>query len=128
MSIFAVIAIVAIFLASALGGSVSAQTACAGEEICVKYGPCRLDLKKNGFECTETTSSSFVRRVCHDNKHRFLAIQLNDTWYPYCEVDVLDVLQLVAAPSIGRHYNENIRSRSRFDCRNKTLPDYPTCR
>ena len=125
-------ATVALLIASAIGGSANAQVPigeAVGEKICIKYGPCQLDLKKNGFECTAISSSSFVRRVCHDNKHNFLTILLNDTWYPYCDVDVLDVLQLIAAPSIERHYNENFRSgpsgkRSRFDCRDKSMPDF----
>ena len=97
------------------------------ESICVKYGPCELDL--TDFLCFDTDSSSFVRRVCQDEKNRFVVINLGGTWYPYCEVDALSVLQLLSAPSIGRHYNEHFRSkrdgtRGPFDCRDHAMPNY----
>jgi len=105
----------------------------AAEKICIKYGPCGLDLGAYGFECTETARSSFVRRVCHDVKQNFLAVLLNDTWYPHCGVRALDVLGLVTAPSVGRHYNEKFRSNrdgnhGPFDCRDEQMPAYPTAR
>jgi KTSC domain len=99
-----------------------------GETVCVKYGPCPLDLSK--LACTDTVTSSFVRRVCYDEKKRFVAIKLNETWYPYCDVDDKSVRELLSAPSIGKHYNDRFRSRrdgahGPFDCRDRPLPTYP---
>jgi hypothetical protein len=98
------------------------------ESICVKYGPCPMDLST--FKCSGGLSSSYVKRVCHDHDNRFMVIDLAGTWYPHCEVDALSVLELLSAPSIGRHYNEHFRSkpdgtRGPFDCRDNPVPVYP---
>jgi len=60
-------------------------TASASAEIvCVRYGPCPLDL--SSFTCADTSRSSFVKRFCYHAQKKFVAIKLNETWYPYCEV------------------------------------------
>lgn len=96
------------------------------EAVCVKYGPCPLDL--SAFTCTDTARSSFVRRVCYDEPKRFMVIKLNETWYPYCAVDATSVGALLSADSVGRHYNERFRTRGSvhgpFDCRDRPIPNY----
>lgn len=98
----------------------------AAEAVCVKYGPCPLDLAT--FECTDTPRSSFVRRVGYDAPKRFMAILLKTTWYPYCEVDAPSVQALISVPSVGSHYNRFFRSQGSvhgpFDCRDHPLPKY----
>jgi hypothetical protein len=98
-----------------------------GETACVKYGPCPLDL--SSFECVDTPRSSFVRRVCYDEPKRFMAIKLQNTWYPYCAVDRASVDSLLSADSIGRAYNARFRSKpdgthGPFDCRDHPIPSY----
>ena len=98
----------------------------AADTVCVKYGPCPLDLAP--FRCSETPQSSFVRRVCYDAAKQFMVIKLNDTWYPYCEVRPENIGALLSAPSIGSYYNQRFRSqgnrRGPFDCRDHPLPKY----
>lgn len=105
---------------------VSAANVASAESVCVKYGPCPLDLAS--FSCADTPRSSFVRRICYEEPKRFMVIKLKDTWYPYCAVDAASVKSLIEASSIGRHYNETFRSRSGvhgpFDCRDHPLPAY----
>jgi hypothetical protein len=96
------------------------------ETVCVKYGPCKLDLST--FECSDVTSSSFVRRI-YDELNGLMAIKLMDTWYPHCEVDALSARSLRSAPSIGGYYNQHFRSkpngtRGPFDCRDHPMPIY----
>lgn len=101
-------------------------TAASAESVCVKYGPCPLDL--SSFSCTDTPRSSFVGRVCYDAPKKFVAIKLKNVWYPYCEVDAKSVADLLGAPSIGRHYTANFRSHKGvhgpFDCRDHPIPSY----
>lgn len=110
----------------ALGLLITIVGPAKAETVCVKYGPCPLDLA--GFECTDTPRSSFIRRVCYDAPNRFMAIKLNETWYPYCEIDAGTVQGLLTAESAGRFYNANIRSRGSvhgpFDCRDHPMPKY----
>lgn len=37
---------------------------------------------------------------------KFIAIKLNEVWYPYCDVPAEAVDALLQAPSVGRHYND----------------------
>jgi hypothetical protein len=106
-----------------LGASLAARA----DTVCVKYGPCPLDL--SAFACTHTTGSSFVRQVCYDQSKRFMVIKLNETWYPYCEVEAASVQALTSAPSVGTHFNQHFRSapggtRGPFDCREHPMPAY----
>ena len=68
-------------------------------------------------------------RVCYDAPKSFMVIKLNETWYPYCEIDAATVQQLITAGSAGTFYNQNIRSRpdgshGPFDCRDHPMPNY----
>ena len=112
-----------------VGGNAAGQRAPFSKaSICVKYGPCPLDI--SSFTCTDTPKSSFIRRVCYDAPKSFMVIKLKETWYPYCEIDAAIVQRLLSAGSAGKFYNENIRSRpdgshGPFDCRDHPLPNYP---
>ena len=74
-----------VWLALALLLAALSSVLLSAESICVKYGSCQFDVSE--FECSDTTNSSFVRRVCYDAKKRFVVINLAGTWYPHCEVD-----------------------------------------
>jgi KTSC domain len=98
------------------------------EPICVKYGPCHLDVST--FTCTDTPRSSFVRRVCYDAAKSFMVIKLKESWYPYCTIDAATVQALITADSVGSFYNARIRSgpdgsHGPFDCRDHPMPEYP---
>ena len=95
--------------------------ALAAEEACVKGHKC---ISLDRFACTETVSS-LVDRVCYMEATRYLVIKLRDTYYPYCEVPPQVVAALLAAPSKGRYYNQNIKSSSAnraYDCRDHPVP------
>lgn len=116
-----------VLLALLAGGVSTLADGVRAESVCVKYGPCPLSL--SGFKCTDTPRSSFIRRVCYDAGKRFMAIKLQETWYPYCEVDASTVQGLLSAESAGRFYNANIRSKrdgthGPFDCRDHPMPSF----
>lgn len=91
----------------------------SGETVNVKYrGP--VDLAP--FACETVTRSSFVRRVCYDRREQYMIINLDGTYYHYCEIDAGTVSQLLGASSMGRYYNSKIKGR--FDCRTKRAPPY----
>jgi hypothetical protein len=74
------------------------------------------------FTCETITRSSFIERVCYDQQNTYMLIELNGTWYHYCEIDTDTVSSLLAAESMGRYYNASIKGR--FDCRTHRVPDY----
>jgi hypothetical protein len=94
------------------------------ETVDVKYrGP--VDLKS--FACTDVTRSSFIQRVCYDKGQTYMLINLHGMFYHYCELPVDTFDALMAAPSMGQFYNQNIKgfgSDGPFDCRTHRTPHY----
>jgi hypothetical protein len=85
----------------------------------VKY---RGEVDLSPFECTEINRSSFVNRICYDGANSYMLINLNGTYYHYCEIDAETVAGLLHAESIGRFFNANIKGH--FDCRTHRVPNY----
>lgn len=89
------------------------------ETVNVKYrGPVNLA----PFKCETIGRSSLVNRVCYDNRERYMIINLQGTYYHYCEIDSRTVSELLAASSMGRYFNANIKGN--FDCRVNRVPSY----
>ncbi len=89
------------------------------EMVVVKYrGP--VDLKP--FGCQAVSRSSLVKRVCYDQREQYMIINLQGTYYHYCEIDAGTVSALLSASSMGRYYQRNIKGN--FDCRIRRVPPY----
>jgi hypothetical protein len=90
------------------------------ETVTVKYreSPVPLD----SFQCQSIERSSFIRRVCYDQKNSYMIVQLNETYYHYCNIDKATVDAFDAADSMGRFYNASIKGH--FDCRTGRMPPY----
>jgi|ERR1700722_539981 hypothetical protein len=96
----------------------------AAETIDVKYYG-SLDLET--FACTDVIRSSFINRACYDQAKQFMVVQINGTYYPYCEMSASAYDAFLNASSMGQYYNANIRGSGRdgpFDCRTHTKPTY----
>ena len=50
-----------------------------------------------------------------------MVVQLNDTYYHYCDIDKATIDAFLGADSMGRFYNAAIKSR--FDCRTGNVPN-----
>ena len=94
-----------VYIADASGSLAPSGTA-DSETVDVKY---RGLVNLAPFKCNQVTRSSFIRRVCYDEKNNYMLIQLKDTWYHYCEIDPVTVSGLLAAPSMRRFYNASIK-------------------
>jgi hypothetical protein len=89
------------------------------ETVVVKYrGP--VDLGR--MTCESITRSSFINRLCYDDKETYVVVQLDATYYHYCGVPADVVANWRAAESMGRFYNAQIKGR--FDCRQGHVPAY----
>jgi hypothetical protein len=107
-----------------LSSSIAGATWATAETVDVKYYG-KLDLKT--FACTEITRSSFVNRACYDKAQQFMVVQLNATYYPYCEMPAATYDAFLAAPSMGKYYNANVKgsgSDGPYDCRTHRKPTY----
>jgi hypothetical protein len=94
------------------------------ETIDVKYYG---SLNLSPFDCTDVTRSSLVKRTCYDKTQRFMVVQLNSTYYPYCEMPAATYQAFLSAPSMGKFYNTSIKgtgSDGPFDCRTHRKPTY----
>jgi len=91
----------------------------SAETVNVKYRGA-VDLKP--FACETVTRSSLVRRVCYDRRETYMIINLQGTYYHYCEIDAGKVSALLSASSMGRFYHSNIKGN--FDCRTRKVPAY----
>jgi hypothetical protein len=89
------------------------------ETVTVKYRGV-VDLAP--FQCAQVTSSSFIERVCYDERKQYMLIQLGPTYYHYCGIDNSTVSALLSAESPGTFYNASIKGR--FDCRVTPPPKY----
>lgn len=89
------------------------------ETVDVKY---RGSVSLAPFACEVITRSSFIEHLCYDAKNAYMLIDLNGTWYHYCEIDQGTVSNLLAADSMGRFYNASIKGQ--FDCRTHRMPQY----
>jgi hypothetical protein len=92
------------------------------ETIDVKYYG-KLDLAP--FACTDISRSSFINRACYDQSKQFMVVQLRSVYYPYCELPPAIFDAFLAAPSMGRYYNANIKGSGvdgPFDCRTHVAP------
>src|ERR1700720_2972787 len=87
-----------------------------------------VDVKYRGLvdlrwlNCTEISRSSFIKRVCYDRSNEYMLINLNGTYYHYCQIDGITVDSMLNADSMGRYFNAQIKGQ--FDCRVNRVPDY----
>lgn len=88
-----------------------------------EYG--RVDLKT--FECRDTPRSTIIQRVCYDQVQSTLIVNAKGAYYRYCELPLATFDELMAAQSMGRFYDVNIKgpaSYRRFDCKTSPAPKY----
>ena len=107
-----------------IAATLVSSTCADAETINVKYYG-SLDLKP--FACTDITRSSFINRACYDKAKQFMVVQLNGTYYPYCEMAGAAYDAFLNASSMGQYYNANIKGTGKdgpFDCRTHAKPTY----
>lgn len=91
----------------------------AGERVYVKY---RGEVDLAPFACRDVSRSSLVERLCYDQTERYVVVRLTGTYYHYCEVPADVVTRWLAADSMGRFFNANVKGN--FDCRTNRVPPY----
>ena len=114
-------ALIAVFrsVVSAFIATAASVLPAQAETVMVKYrGP--VDLAP--FGCESTPQSSLVKRLCYDAKERYVLVNLQGTWYHYCEVPAVTVSAWRRSESLGRFYNANMKGQ--FDCRMNRVPPY----
>jgi hypothetical protein len=91
-----------------------------GEEIVnVKY---RGPVDHSAFACTSMSPGDDLRRVCYDEAHAYMIVQLDHTYNHYCRIGARTVARLLKAPTGYAFFRSSVRSR--FACRGTTPPQY----
>lgn len=84
-----------------------------------------MDLRP--FGCQDITRSSFINRVCYDDRNQYMIVQLNGVYYHYCELPKATLNAFLGAPSMGQYFNVSIKGAGKvgpFDCRTHRVPSY----
>ena len=91
----------------------------AAETVYVKY---RGSVDLEPFKCETITRSSFINRLCYDEKEKYVIVLLKNTYYHYCEVPKSLVSSWLSVASMGRFYTSKIKGK--YDCRVYHMPPY----
>ncbi|MGT2438382.1 KTSC domain-containing protein [Bradyrhizobium betae] len=101
----------AILLAQLVAAPIVSETVETGERRLIDLGT---------FECRDITRSTVLQRVCYDPAQQDLIVAVGGTYDRYCGVTVDIVERLLAAPSMGRFFKQNLKREAvsgRYDCR-----------
>jgi KTSC domain len=65
------------------------------------------------FRCDWITRSSFIRRVCYEQRSDTMLISVNSVYYCYCGLGPAMIDKLKGASNVGQFYNAEISGRYR---------------
>ena len=108
----------------AVGFFMTAGAVAFSNELCPKFGNC---VPEAAFDCRIIDRSSLVTRVCYSAEKRYMIVRLEVTDYHYCEIGPEVVAAFLAAPSMGRFYNQSIKDSGTgglFSCRDRPVPAF----
>ena len=66
------------------------------------------------YDCSTADQSSWIGQVCYDGTSDKLAIELNGTFYVYCEIPAAEATGVISADRPGGYYNAHIKGH--FAC------------
>jgi hypothetical protein len=97
--------------------AIAVAPAALAERVYVKS---RGELELAPFRCESVWRGANVKRVCYDEREKYMLVSVKGIWYHYCSVAPSTVMALKKASAPGRYYNENIRGA--FVC--ESAPSY----
>lgn len=71
------------------------------------------DVDLSAFDCTTISESKLLHRVCYDEAHRYLIVQIGDDNYETCNVGSKVVDGLMDSDHVVAYYNQHIRPRQK---------------
>jgi hypothetical protein len=98
---------------------VCAAGAASAERVYVKA---RGELDLAPFACESVSRSVNVKRICYDEREKYVLVSLKGIWYHFCGVPPATVSAWKKSSSKGRYYNDTIRSN--FECSETSAPAY----
>ena len=89
------------------------------ERVYVKF---RGEVDLAPFRCENVTRGANVKRLCYDEREKYVLVSLKGIWYHFCGVPPSVVSAWKKASAPGRYYNDNVREK--FDCQATPAPTY----
>ena len=90
--------------------------------VSVKFRDTKVDLANPAFEYLNTDKSSWIRGAWYDRSNRYMIINLEGTYYHYCDMPGNVWNSFKQADSFGTFYNQSIKGN--YDCRKGFVPEY----
>ncbi len=84
--------------------------------------PDSLNIADKRFDNLDTSRSSLVREALYDEDEEYLVLNLNGTYYQYCQFPNSQWGDFSVASSYGKEYNATIKGK--YDCREGGVPAY----
>ena len=91
------------------------STSAMSQQINVKYHDGIVDLSNGQFHSYSLKYSSVVKEIFYNSSNRYLIVNLNGTYYQYCDIPSNVVDNWISAPSLGKFYIGRIKGE--YDCR-----------
>ena len=79
------------------------------------------------FECRDTPRSTLIQRACYDRAQAAMIVSVRGAYYQYCDLPPATFDALMAAPSMGQFFRQNLGgagSVGRYHCRTGRVPGY----
>ena len=79
------------------------------------------------FECRDTPRSTILQRACYDHAQAAMIVSVKGIYYQYCGLPPATFDTLMAAPSMGQLFRQNITGAGpgrRYDCEVRRVPGY----
>ncbi len=89
------------------------------ERVYVKF---RGEVDLAPFRCESISRGANVKRICYDERERYVLVSLKGIWYHFCGVPASEVSAWKKASSPGRYYNDYVREK--FNCQATPAPMY----
>ena len=74
------------------------------------------------FDSFDTSKSSFIEKAYYDKENQYLILNLNWTYYHWCDVPKYVRDDFKSSDSLWKYYNKYIKWE--YDCRNWFVPSY----
>jgi len=79
-----------------------------------EFGSEAVDVKDRGtidlasFECRDTPRSTLIQRACYDPMQASMIVSVKGAYYQYCDLPPATFDALMAAPSMGQFFKQNV--------------------
>jgi hypothetical protein len=94
----------------------------SAQNVTVQYRDSRVNIADSSFEYLDTSKSSWINGAWYDSYEDYMVINLNSSYYHYCDMPSSTWNAFEKANSFGSTYNSLIKGQ--YSCEDTTVPNY----